>query len=132
MNVYLYHSKVCTPLLCPKPATASTSASDIETTVAASTMASSKMTVSSAAQPGKGDAIGALLKAIFGKEDMPELGEFRVHFPDGLTGQELDELLRQATAGLDFTTDILAEGRQCVPSIPFAPSLQPPRSPSVD
>ena len=36
---------------------------------------------------------------------MPELGEIRVHFPDDLTGQEFDELLRQATAGIDFTTD---------------------------
>ena len=36
---------------------------------------------------------------------MPNLGEIRVHFPDDLTGQEFDELLRQATAGLDFTTD---------------------------
>jgi len=99
----IYRSKVCTPLLCPKPAT-DTSASDIETTATASTMASPKKTVSSAAQPGKGDAVGALIDAIFGK-DMPELGEIRVHFPDDLTGQEFDELLRQATAGLDFTTD---------------------------
>jgi len=99
----IYRSKVCTPLLCPKPAT-DTSATDIKTTVAASTTASPKKTVSSAAQPGKGDAIGALLNAIFGK-NMPELGEIRVYFPDDLTGQEFDELLRQATAGLDFTTD---------------------------
>jgi hypothetical protein len=82
----------------------SSMAEALETTVAASTMASPKKTVSSAAQPGKGDAIGALLNAIFGK-DVPELGEIRVHFPDDLTGQEFDELLRQATAGLDFTTD---------------------------
>jgi hypothetical protein len=100
----IYRAKVCTPLLCPKPVTDS-STSDTETKPAVATVASTKTTTSSSAQlVKKDDPIAALLSAIFGK-DTPDLGEIRVYFPDDLTGQEFDELIRQAKDGKDFTTD---------------------------
>ncbi len=103
----IYNSKICTPILCPKH-TPESNASDIETMAAEANVVPPKTTSSSTAQqqqqPGKGDPIDALLSAVFG-EDTPELGEIRIYFPDDLTGQEFDELVRQANDGIDFTAD---------------------------
>jgi hypothetical protein len=51
------------------------------------------------------DPLRSIFKAIFGDEIADHRGELHLYFPDDSTGNEFDELLRQAEEGLDFTTD---------------------------
>eukprot|EP00571_Detonula_confervacea_P000165 CAMPEP_0172327932 /NCGR_PEP_ID=MMETSP1058-20130122/60086_1 /TAXON_ID=83371 /ORGANISM="Detonula confervacea, Strain CCMP 353" /LENGTH=1275 /DNA_ID=CAMNT_0013045021 /DNA_START=549 /DNA_END=4376 /DNA_ORIENTATION=- len=92
-----YRSRVCTPLLCPnQPAVAREKKKTIDSS------ASSNKT----RKDQKEDPIGALLHAIFG-DDIAEMGQVQVYFPDDITGHEFDELIRQAEDGMDFTNNAL-------------------------
>ena len=84
-----YRSRVCTPLLCPKPLSPT------------KPTASKKLTP----QEIKRDPIGSLLTAVFGADIAADQGEVQVYFPDQQTGAAFEALLSKATAGVDFRND---------------------------
>ncbi|KAL3809898.1 hypothetical protein ACHAXA_008550 [Cyclostephanos tholiformis] len=101
----VYRSRVCTPVLCPMPVpdpfATETPATKEVTANTATTMASTEHTAEQRMQ----DPIGSVFNAIFGNDIAEHRGELRVYFPDEVTDQEFDELIRQAEEGLDFTND---------------------------
>lgn len=98
----VYRSRVCTPLLCPKPvAIASASASSED---AAASSSEPMSTEKKTEQSLKDDPLGSLLTAIFG-DGIAEQGEIQVYFPDDDTGAAFEELIAMAEDGVDFRND---------------------------
>lgn len=88
----IYRSRVCTPLLCPKP-------------VAPTTSRDGSSRQEQIIGENKDDPLGALLTAIFGDEMIDHAGQVQVFFPDDDIGHAFDELIRQAEDGVDFVDD---------------------------
>ena len=100
-----YTSRVCTPALCPRPVL---DPSTIGTSASHEAPAKTKTTptpTDNTAERRMKDPLRSIFKAIFGDEIADQRGELHLYFPDDATGNEFDELLRQAEEGLDFTND---------------------------
>ncbi|KAL7542157.1 hypothetical protein ACHAXR_011564 [Thalassiosira sp. AJA248-18] len=100
-----YRSRVCTPLICPRPVVTDTVASHAAAGGSSASKPTTTKTPGQISQETKKDPIGSLLGAIFGDDMNGNHGEVQVYFPNEETGQAFEELLKRAKNGENFKND---------------------------